>query len=927
VAKLSNLRCAFSAALVVTLAGCAPRGEELYARAETAIEKGDVRAAVIDLKTLLQSEPQNAQARAMLSLALLQSGDTSGGEIELRKARDLGAPSESILVPSCRLLLAKGETEKLLETCKPQSGPASAKADLEILYGNGLLIASRASDAKPFFESALGAEPDNVEALLGLASAMHTLEGPTAARAILAKASPAIKKNARYWLIVAGTDMGDKDFAAAAKSFQLALDKSTKDSTERLMAMGGLAEAQMRQGDVKAADTTTAELIEAAPENMLVKQLRGQVAAAGGKYDEARSLLEEVVSAQPENYEARTLLGIVNVQQGNLDQAEMHFAAVVANQPDNARAQRLLAEVRAQQDSPESSLAGVRMALEQTANDPTMLAMASRLSLASGDRAQALSYLAQAAEQTTENSGPQTQLEIANGYLAAGEIDRAIEILEAIPAGGITDFQREYLLMLSLLRKGETEAAVSRARALVARSDDKPEVRILAANVYGAAGKPELAREQLVAAQKLTPDNLQVLTNLARLDLSQGNPTAAEPSFKRILDQEPDNLVATLGMAATAGARKDSAATLKWLTKASADHPASAEAHLALAQFHLAANDVPKAKAVMEAATKANPKSGALANARGLVLLGARDLPMATASFAEAVRLEPNADGYHLNLARAQMLSRDPKGALSTINALLQAKPKMLAALAVGASASLQSGDLEKATGYIERMRQVAPDSPLRNQLEGDLAMSQKRYKEALSFYEKADPAGRQRSIVIARYVAGQRSGAPEPQRPVAEWVAKNPADVDAVAILADWKSKQGDKSGAVRTYEAALKTSPGNGILLNNLAMLYLESGDGRAVATAEKAYKALPEVPATMDTYGWALLGAGKTDQAVELLREASKGLPDNAEVQYHLAAALAKAGNKPEAVVLVKQSLGGQLAPAIRTDAQKLLAELSR
>lgn len=926
-AKSSKLTRALSAALVVALAGCAPKGEALYARAEAALEKGDIRAAVIDLKTLLQSEPQNAKARAMLSLALLQSGDTSGGEIELRKARDLGAPSELMLVPSCRLLLAKSETEKLLEECKPQSGPASVKADLEVLNGNALLVSSRPSDAKPFFESALGAEPDNVEALLGLASATYTLEGSTAAHAVLAKASPAIKENARYWLIVAGTEMGDTDFASAEKAFQLALDKSSKDSTERLMAMGGLAEAQMRQGDVKAADATTAKLIEEAPKNMLVKQLRGQVAAAGGKYDEARTLLEEVASAQPENYEVRTLLGIVNVQQGNLDQAERHFAAVVANQPNNARAQRLLAELRAQQGSPESSLAGVKMALEQTANDPTMLTMASRLSLASGDRAQALSYLAQAAERTTADTGPQTQLEIANGYLAAGEIDRAIEILEAIPAGGITDFQREYLLMLSLLKKGETEAAMSRAQALVARSGDKPDVRILAANVYGAAGKPKLAREQLVAAQKLAPDNLQVLTNLARLDLSQGNPTAAEPSFKRILEEEPNNLVATLGMAATAGARKDTAATLKWLTKASGDHPASAEAQLALAQFHLAANDVPKARAVMEAATKANPKSAALANARGLVLLAARDLPVATASFAEAVRLEPNADGYRLNLARAQMLGRDSKSALATIDALLQSKPKMLPALAMGATASLQSGDLEKATGYVERMRQVAPDSQPRNQLEGDLAMSQKRYKEALSFYEKADPAGEQRNIVIARYVAGQRSGAPEPQRPLAEWVAKNPADVDAVAMLADWKSKSGDKSGAVRMYDEALKASPGNGILLNNLAMLYLESGDGRALATAEKAYKALPQVPAIMDTYGWALLGAGKTDQAVEMLREASKGLSDNAEVQYHLAAALAKAGKKPEAVVLVKKSLGGQLAPAIRTDAQKLLAELSK
>ena len=119
VAKSSKLPCAFSAALIVALAGCAPKGEALYARAEAAIEKGDVRAAVIDLKTLLQSEPQNAKARAMLSLALLQSGDTSGGEIELRKARDLGAPAELVLVPACRLLLAKNETDKLLEECKP----------------------------------------------------------------------------------------------------------------------------------------------------------------------------------------------------------------------------------------------------------------------------------------------------------------------------------------------------------------------------------------------------------------------------------------------------------------------------------------------------------------------------------------------------------------------------------------------------------------------------------------------------------------------------------------------------------------------------------------------------------------------------------------------------------------------------------------
>lgn len=926
--KVSNCRL-LSLALLLVLAGCAPKGEALYARAETAMGKGDVRAAVIDLRTLIQSEPQNAKARALLGDAMVRSGQIAAGEIELQKARDLGAPEAMLLVPSCRVMLAKGDNEKVLAECKPDSVSTAGKAELQAVVGGALLGLNRAPEAKALFESALAADKDNVEALLGLAGAVFAMEGAPAATAVLDKASPGVKENARYWLTVAGTRMATNDFDGSETAFQSALDKANKDpeSVERLMAMGGLAEAQMRQGNIEAADATTAKLVKAAPQNILAKQLRGQVAAAGGNYAEARTLLEEVVSAQPENYEARTLLGIVNVQQGNLDQAEMHLAGVVANQPDNARAQRLLAEVRAKQDTPADTMAGVRTALEQTGNDPTMLAMASRLSLASGDREQALSYLAQAAEKTTTDTGSQTQLEIANGYLAAGEIDKAIEILQAMPAGGATEYQREYMLLLSLLKKGDTKLAMSQAEALVARSGDKPEVRNLVASVYAAAGKPEMAREQLLAAQKLAPDNIEVLSNLARLDLAQGKPAAAEPSFKRILEKEPKNLLATLGMAATAGVRKDSAEAQKWLLKASADHPDSAEAQLALAQFHLAANDVPKARAVMDGAVKAKPENAGLFNARGLVLLGSRDLPGATASFAEAVRLEPKANGYRLNLARAQFLGKDAKSALGSIDVVLSNEPQMTAALALGTAVSLQSNDIEKATGYVERARHAAPNSSLSYQLEGELAAAQKRYREALAFYEKADPAGKNRNIVIARYAAAMRGSLPAPQKPLEDWVARNPRDVDAISMLAEYKSNKGDKAGAVRLYEQALETTPDNGILLNNVAMLYLGSGDGRALGAAEKAYKALPKSAAVQDTYGWALHSAGKTEQAVEMLREASKGLPDNAEVQYHLAAALAKAGNKPEALTLAKKSLGGKLSPPLRADAQKLLVELSK
>ncbi len=74
------------------------------------------------------------------------------------------------------------------------------------------------------------------------------------------------------------------DLAAAEKAYQSAVAAAgpDKESTERLMALGALAEIQMRQGKVEEATATSAELLKAAPNNPLVKQLRGQIAAAGG---------------------------------------------------------------------------------------------------------------------------------------------------------------------------------------------------------------------------------------------------------------------------------------------------------------------------------------------------------------------------------------------------------------------------------------------------------------------------------------------------------------------------------------------------------------------------------------------------------------------------------------------------------------------
>jgi putative PEP-CTERM system TPR-repeat lipoprotein len=917
-------------AVAAVLAGCSPKPEELLARATASLEKNDVRSALIDLKALVQKDPQNAKARALLGEAYVLTGDVIAADIELKKAKDLGAPVELTLVPSCRVLVGQSKYAEAVEQCRPEAGSAAQKVDLLNVQGSALLGLERGAEARPVFEQALQAEPDNLEALLGLATAAQQSTGLKDALAVLDAGTDKAKQENRFWLARANVNIGLGDFPAAIKDFNTAFDKSTgaPDSVERLMALGGLAEAQMRAGDVKAADATTERLMKVAPNLPLAKQLRGQVAAAGGKTDEARTLLEEVVAGQPENTQARTLLAIVNMQQGNFDQAQMHLQNVVANEPGNARAQRLLAEVRARLGSPADSLASVQDALDATKNSPEMLAMAGRMSLASGDRAQALTYLAAAAQQTGANSDPQTLLEVANSYLAAGEVDRAMEVLQGIPEDGLVGRQRDSLMLLSLLRKGDRAKLMEEAKAVVARNPKDATVRNTVGGIYAATGQADLAREQFAEATRLAPKEAAGFVNLARIELAQGKTDAAEGNLRRALENDPKNLPAMLGLAVAASTRKDTKATEKFLLQARDAHPESVEAQLGLAQFYLQNNDAAKARAVADAAVSANPKSAAMANLKGLVLLNAKDVPGATASFAEAVRLEPKSVGYVRNLANAKFVGGDVPGGFAVIDDALRGEPRSAPMLTVAATAALQVNQAEKAAGYVARLREVAPDTVSTLVLEGDLAMTQKRYKDAVGFYRKAQAGGSNSRLVLAEYRAASLAGEANALSILDGWLARNPGDVEAATLAAETRRNRGDPAGAIAVYEAALAKLPDNLVIINNLAVLHETQGNlARAAEYAGRAYKAAPKAPAIVDTYGWILFRQGKTAEALPLLREAHKGLPDNAEVQYHLAVALASKGDKTEAAALLRKATAGTLPADKKADAEKLLKELAK
>ena len=149
--------------LLAALAACSQRSEQdMLAAAQKRIEQKDAAGAVIELKNLLQKNPDNATGRQLLGQSLLESGDFAGAEIELRRAWELGAPRDVLAPLLAQTLLQSGQSRKLISEFADQSlaDPAAMSQLLQHL-SMAYLAQNNLPEAKAAAARALQLTPDS----------------------------------------------------------------------------------------------------------------------------------------------------------------------------------------------------------------------------------------------------------------------------------------------------------------------------------------------------------------------------------------------------------------------------------------------------------------------------------------------------------------------------------------------------------------------------------------------------------------------------------------------------------------------------------------------------------------------------------------------------------------------------------------------
>jgi tetratricopeptide (TPR) repeat protein len=137
----------------------------------------------------------------------------------------------------------------------------------------------------------------------------------------------------------------------------------------------------------------------------------------------------------------------------------------------------------------------------------------------------------------------------------------------------------------------------------------------------------------------------------------------------------------------------------------------------------------------------------------------------------------------------------------------------------------------------------------------------------------------------------------------------------------------QGKRADATRSFKAAIAADPKLAVAYNNLAWMEAEQKGNldQALAWAQKATQLDPRVTNYWHTLGAVYLARGENAAAVKALNEAVKGPSPSAEHLYRYGVALARSGQKADAVLALRRALEINPKFGNAANAKQLLAEL--
>lgn len=863
-----------SVALALLLSGCGDKQEqqaanvERHLRAANAyVDQGQFRAAMIEAKNAIQTQPQDAAGYIALATIYNNMGAFSAtqtllenivatqpttstalaeaymGSQKYRSALEIIAkypatdPTDKAqqLAISAKAQIYVGDNSAFQNTLGELSNYAGTEIDIQLLNSRWALANGDSKLAAETLENILAQNPDHFDALI--------LRGEIA---LYENNLPVAEKHFTKAL----TTLGTTDIMTA----------------DRIMVLNQLTDVLIRQGRTSEAYAYQKLLSDANPESHSAQQRFNDALAfyQEGKYTEAEEVLTKLHEEFPQNSTTGTLLGLVQHQLGQDELAAELFDQHIDTETASTSLIQaaVLAKLRTEKD--EEALALLKMSTE---NQPQNAALLASYGLALLDRDGQSNEGSLALEKSLALDPKQQRLRIAlaKRYLAMDKKEQAIAQLQKAYSEEPLDI---------IIQQSFFQALISNGQQLEVRREIDDFQKKFPNNPRGyfLDGWLKLEEKDLEGARRAFeqatnhPDNAEKqfsYAGLAQIYTSQKHLPKAIEAWQAALTADPGMTQAYGHWFSLIQETKRHAEAVSFLAdlEKSSNHW---QPSVMLARIHVLNNSSEQAIAHMETALARSGGSlpvkqiaANLYHQQGVKLLSDNKSEEAKHYLLRALKLFPSNVNYVATLVQNELIIKN----------------------------------IPEAQKLLDQLTPTESNQATRLNLQAMIRIAEDKREDALQLYRQSwqlTPTDHAAEAIYNYYLTAQPE---EAQKFAEDWLKKMPESSKPSLIKAMSAQKENNIAEAIKWYEKTLSLAPRTAAALNNLAWIYYEQKDPRAAELAKQAYELAPNNPAILDTYGWILVENGKIQQGIEILEKAVEKAPNNEEINKHLQDAKAR------------------------------------
>lgn len=330
----------------------------------------------------------------------------------------------SAKIALAQLHLQDGEPQRALDLTERLHRADPANLQLAGVVGQAYLAAGRPHDAAAVFRGLIAAHPDAVVPRLALAQALATAGEQGQAREQLETILALDPPNQAAGLALARLASAEGDWQRAERMLA-ALEGTAADSADVLELRGDIA---LAAGRLDEATHLYRRVLDSAPTGMRLMKLAAVERRAGNP--NAPSILQDWLADHPDDVAVRLALADARLAAQDNAAARQEYERIITIDPQNVVARNNLAWLLWQAGEVNAALPHVTTALELAPDSPQVQDTAGMVFLAAGDAARAVGLLRKAAEASPQDAT--IHYHLAQALHATGEVQQARQVLEQV---------------------------------------------------------------------------------------------------------------------------------------------------------------------------------------------------------------------------------------------------------------------------------------------------------------------------------------------------------------------------------------------------------------------------------------------------------------------------------------------------------------